>query len=112
MKNDESIPPCPVAEGLKVIGGKWRLQIIFQLSAEKKRFGELKRLLPTISEKMLIQELKNLAASGLVKRKAYREIPPRVEYSLTGHGKKVLPIIEHIRNFGIDLIETSMRSPT
>ena len=70
---------CPVSEGLKIIGGKWRLQIIFQIGSQKRRFGELKRLIPTISEKMLIQELKNLTAAGILNRKAYKEIPPRVD---------------------------------
>lgn len=95
---------CPVAEGLKIIGGKWRLQIIFQIGNQKRRFGELKRLIPLISEKMLIQELKNLAAAGILYRKAYKEIPPRVEYSLTEYGMKVLPIIDQIKLFGEEII--------
>lgn len=96
--------PCPVSEALGVIGGKWRLQIVFQISNQKRRFGELKRLIPDISEKMLIQELKNLVEAGILNRKAYKEIPPKVEYSLTDEGLKLLPIIEQIKNFGIDLI--------
>jgi DNA-binding HxlR family transcriptional regulator len=96
---------CPVHEGLKVIGGKWSLQIIFQIGTEKRRFGEMKRLIPEISEKMLIQELKNLVAYGILNRKAYKEIPPRVEYSLTEYGYKVLPIIDQIEAFGKALIE-------
>ncbi len=96
---------CPVHEGLKVIGGKWSLQIIYQIGTEKRRFGEMKRLIPEISEKMLIQELKRLVASNILHRKAYKEIPPRVEYSLTEYGYKVLPIIEQIKAFGNALIE-------
>lgn len=98
---------CPVAEALSVIGGKWKLQIIFQIGGEKRRFGELKRLIPAISEKMLIQELKQLAEVGILKRKAYQEIPPRVEYSLTEVGKKALPIIEQIEAFGSILIQNN-----
>ena len=97
--------PCPVNQALSVIGGKWRLQIIFQIGIEKRRFGELKRLIPPISEKMLIQELKNLTLAGILKRKAYREIPPKVEYSLTEEGLKILPIIDQIKEFGIGLLE-------
>jgi len=104
MKNSIENNLCPVSEGLKIIGGKWRLQIIYQIGYRKRRFGEMKRLIPEISEKMLIQELKNLAAHGIVKRKAFKEIPPRVEYSLTEYGKKVLPIIEQIKSFGEDII--------
>lgn len=104
MINKENNSLCPVSEALKVIGGKWRLQIIHEIGDQKRRFGELKRLIPSISEKMLIQELKNLVALGVLRRKAYKEIPPRVEYSLTKHGEKVLPIIEHIKVFGNELI--------
>ena len=93
-KNQELISDCPVSNALKIIGGKWRLQIINEVGTEKRRFGEMKRLIPDISEKMLIQELKNLVSFGILKRKAYKEIPPRVEYSLTKFGMEVLPIIE------------------
>ena len=110
MKNKiENSLICPVSEGLKIIGGKWRLQIIYQIGSKKRRFGEMKRLLPAISEKMLIQELKNLTAYGILKRKAYKEIPPRVEYSLTEYGQKVLPIIEHIKTFGEEIIHKNNR---
>nr|WP_298425485.1 winged helix-turn-helix transcriptional regulator [uncultured Kordia sp.] len=87
------------------MGGKWRLLIINEIGTEKRRFGEMKRLIPMISEKMLIQELKNLVAFGILHRKAYKEIPPRVEYSLTSYGHKVLPIIDQIKTFGNILIE-------
>tara|TARA_R110002111_G_scaffold92180_1_gene143211 strand:+ start:1094 stop:1429 length:336 start_codon:yes stop_codon:yes gene_type:complete len=103
-KNQELISDCPVSNALKIIGGKWRLQIINEVGTEKRRFGEMKRLIPDISEKMLIQELKNLVSFGILKRKAYKEIPPRVEYSLTKFGMEVLPIIEQIKSFGMTLI--------
>jgi DNA-binding HxlR family transcriptional regulator len=103
-KNNKKEILCPVSEALKVIGGKWRLQIINEIGIEKRRFGALKRLIPEISEKMLIQELKKLVSYGILHRKAYREIPPRVEYSLTEEGKKVLPIIAQIKIFGESLI--------
>ncbi|UTW66890.1 helix-turn-helix transcriptional regulator [bacterium SCSIO 12643] len=96
---------CPVGEALKYIGGKWSLQIIYEIGTEKRRFGELKRLLPEISEKMLIQELKKMAQTHIVHRKAYPEIPPRVEYSLTERGIRILPILEQIESFGLELLE-------
>ena len=95
---------CPVHEALKVIGGKWRLRIINEIGHEKMRFGALKRQIPEISEKMLIQELKSLTGLGVLHRKAYPEIPPRVEYTLTDQGLKVLPILEQIALFGDGLI--------
>ncbi len=97
---------CPVNVALKLLGGKWKLLIIFQMREGKKRFGELKRLIPDISEKMLIQELKALTNSGIVSRKAYKEIPPKVEYSLTENGSKALPIIEQIKEFGKSFLDT------
>ena len=103
------IEPCPVKEALQIIGGKWSLQIIFQINDQKRRFGELKRLIPTISEKMLIQELKKLTGAGILHRKAFKEIPPKVEYSLTTEGQKVLPIIANIKEFGVGLINKNNR---
>jgi DNA-binding HxlR family transcriptional regulator len=70
-----------------------------------RRYGELKRLLPDISEKMLIQELKSLVEYGILEKRSYHEIPPRVEYVLTGRGRKVLPLIEAIKTFGIEMQE-------
>lgn len=95
---------CAVSEALKVIGGKWSLRILNEIGRDKRRFGELKRLIPDISEKMLIQELKKLVSYGLLKRKAYPEIPPRVEYSLTEKGMNVLPIIDSVKFFGEKLL--------
>ncbi len=107
-KTQNIIELCPVRESLKIIGGKWRLQIIFEIGSKTRRFGEIKRLIPAISEKVLIQELKNLAELGVLNRKAYKEIPPRVEYSLTEQGKEILPIIEQMKIFGAKLIEKNI----
>lgn len=106
IKEKKIIPPmdCPIAEALTIIGGKWSLLIIFQVGDKKRRFGELKRLIPSISEKMLIQELKKLTRLGMLKRKAFKEIPPRVEYSLTKEGQKIIPIIDQLEKFGKDLL--------
>jgi len=100
---------CPVTESLRVIGGKWRLRIIHEIGLEKRRFGEMKRLIPEISEKMLIQELKSLTELGVLSRKAFNEIPPKVEYSLTTHGQKIIPIIEQVASFGFELIKRNKK---
>ena len=105
---EENLEPCPVTEAIKIIGGKWRLQIIHVIGNETRRFGELKRLIPAISEKMLIQELKKLVALNLVHRKAYKEIPPKVEYSITELGKEIFPIIEQIKVFGFKRLEINL----
>lgn len=92
-------PRCPIRTTLELVGGKWKLLIIIQLAREAKRLSKLKRDIPDISEKMLIQELKNLVDSELVIRKNYGEVPPRVEYALTEKGRLALPLIGHMKDF-------------
>jgi len=92
---------CPVRKTLGVLGGKWTLLILFQINNRVIRYGELKRTIPGISEKMLIQELKFLVDNKLVSRKSYSEIPPRVEYRLTNLGLKTLPIVDTLAQFGL-----------
>jgi len=92
---------CPVKASLRILGGKWTLMIIFQINDDVMRYGELKKAIPNISEKMLIQELNSLVENELVSKKAYPEIPPRVEYRLTALGLKTLPIINELVDFGL-----------
>jgi DNA-binding HxlR family transcriptional regulator len=104
---EENLGKCPVGEALKVIGGKWRLQIVYEIGNGPVRYGVIKRSIPGISEKMLNQELKALVSLGVLNRKSYNEMPPKVEYSLSEYGKKVLPIIEQIEMFGYDIIRNN-----
>jgi len=103
-KNEKKNLPCddscPVKASLKLLGGKWTLMIIFQINDDVMRYGELKRAIPGISEKMLIQELNMLVENKLVSKKAYPEIPPKVEYRLTELGLKTIPLIEKLVEFG------------
>ena len=92
-------PRCPIRTTLELVGGKWKLLILFQLHGTSLRLSRLRASIPDISEKMLIQELKVLADSGLVHRNNFGEVPPRVEYSLTDKGALVLPLIEEMKNF-------------
>lgn len=92
---------CPLRKTLEIIGGKWTMLIIFQINERTIRYGELKRCIVGISEKMLIGQLKFLVEKGIVDKKSYLEIPPRVEYTLTNSGKELLPIINQIIEFGI-----------
>ena len=94
------IKDCPVRHSHKFMGGKWRVGILWSLRNEVRRFGQLKRDVLGISEKMLIQELKGLESLGVINRKAYKEIPPKVEYSLTERGKTLLPLVESIVAWG------------
>ncbi|GGB72916.1 hypothetical protein GCM10007424_11080 [Flavobacterium suaedae] len=91
---------CPVKASLDLLSGKWTLMILFQINNNVMRYGELKRAVTGISEKMLIQELNKLVENKLVSKKAYPEIPPRVEYRLTELGMKTLPIVDKLAEFG------------
>ena len=99
---------CGLEAALAVIDGKWKFLILFNLMAEPKRFGELRRAVAGISEKMLIQELKEFERDGIVIRKDYREVPPRVDYALTPFGRDLAeasrPLCEwgsrHIKRIG------------
>ena len=84
------------------LGGKWTLLILFQINERVIRYGELKKAIPGISEKMLIQELNFFVENKLVSKKAYPEIPPKVEYTLTELGLKTLPIVDKLATFGLE----------
>jgi len=101
MKSDKTYvtPRCPIRTTMELLGGKWKLLILNQLHGKKLRLSELKNQIPDISEKMLIQELKLMVISGLVHRKNYGEVPPRVEYSLTEKGRHAIPLIEEMAKF-------------
>ncbi|MBD2751525.1 winged helix-turn-helix transcriptional regulator [Spirosoma validum] len=85
---------------LEIIRGKWRLHIIYQIGTEVRRYGELRRMIPQVSEKVLIQELKSLMNLGVIEKKIYNEVPPRVEYALTSKGRQVLPILLKLTTVG------------
>jgi len=91
---------CPVRTTLNVLGGKWKLLILSYLIDGPQRYGELRRLAPDITEKMLIQELRELETDGIVTRLVYQQVPPKVEYMLTEHGQAVLPVMQALVNWG------------
>ena len=84
-----------------MIGGKWKLLILSELFSGVSRFGELRRRLSGISEKILAQHLRELESDGIIARKIYPEIPPKVEYSLTASGKSLGPIINGLHEWGL-----------
>ena len=92
--NKQQALSCPVTFTLNKIGGRWKPLIIFQLMGGTKRYGQLKKAIPAITEKMLIQHLKELETDGLVLRKAMPVVPPHVEYSLTEQGKELTPVLD------------------
>jgi DNA-binding HxlR family transcriptional regulator len=85
---------------LDIIGGKWKIPIIWRLKDDSKRYGELKRSLPKVTHKMLTQQLRELEHDEIITRKVFLEIPPKVEYSLTLLGKSVIPVIDLLSEWG------------
>lgn len=100
MKKTHSKDACPIEKTLRMIVGKWKTILLWHLGSEKKRYGELKKLIPDISEKMLIQSLRELERDELVVRRVYPEIPPKVEYSLSKRGKSLSPLICALNTWG------------
>lgn len=96
---------CALDVTMDYIAGKWKTVVLWYLKKDKKRYGELRKLIPDITEKMLSLQLKQLEKDGIVLRKVYAEIPPRVEYSLTTFGKTLIPVIEAIAKWGRALAE-------
>lgn len=94
------ITDCNVTYAIQLIGGRWKLPILFQLQKEKMRFGELKKTIPNITERMLTLQLRELEKDGLVSRMVYAEVPPRVEYELTKIGKELMPVCEEVNKWG------------
>lgn len=87
---------------LTIIGGKWKMKIMYQLTCQKvTRYGELKRRIPEITHKVLSSQLKELEDSGIVKREEFRQTPPKVEYSLTPRGRTLMPILEEMCKWGV-----------
>ncbi len=92
---------CPVEVTMSLLDGKWKGIVLWYLKNQTLRFSELQRLMPNISQKMLTRELRELENAGLVFRKVYPEVPPKVEYSLSEYGKTLIPIIDLICEWGI-----------
>jgi len=104
---DESSPTvdvdfnqCPVVSAIGAIGGKWTIIILYQLRGKTLRFGELKRLIPKITQKMLTHQLRDLEANKLITRKVYAEVPPRVEYTPTDLADKLNPVLDLLCQWG------------
>lgn len=101
MSKPKSMPVCAITAALDVLGGKWKVFILSALAQRGTlRFGELQRQIPRVTQKMLTQQLRELEDAGLVQRRIYAEVPPRVEYSLTPHGLTLHPVLATLRDWG------------
>lgn len=97
---------CPVTFTVDVIGGKWKSLIIFHLMSGTRRFNELRRLIPQVTQRMLTLQLRELEMDKIIYRKVYREVPPKVEYSLAALGTTLVPLISAMREWGAEHEET------
>jgi len=95
-----NVPCSPVQTTLDVIGGKWKPLILWHLGEKTLRFSELNRSITGITQKMLTQQLRELENDGLITRKIYPQIPPKVEYSMTAYGKTLEPVLQSMCNWG------------
>lgn len=95
---------CGVEATLEIIGGKWKGVILYHLSGGVKRFNQINRLLPNITQRMLTRQLRELESDGLVNREVYPQVPPKVEYSLTEQGQSLVPIIMALKGWGEEKI--------
>ncbi len=93
-------PYCPAEKTLAVIGGRWKVLILWSLFSKRYRFGELHRSITGVTQKMLTQQLRELEADGLVERTVYAQVPPKVEYSITEVGLALHPVIDQMCKWG------------
>ncbi len=101
LENEQTLEiDCPFIYALSLIGKRWKPAILWKMTEGIYRFGEMKRAIPPISEKMLTQHLRELEVDGLITRTIYAEMPPRVEYALTKLGLSLQPILEQLNNWG------------
>jgi len=97
----ESLSGCPVEKTLKLIGGRWKVLILRELLQGTRRFGELQRGLGKITQKMLAQQLRELEREGILLRKVYAQVPPKVEYSLTPLGRSLETVLDAMHQWGL-----------
>ena len=91
---------CPVEKTLSVVGGRWKPLILFHIRHKACRFNELRRLMPTVTQRMLTQHLRELEADGIVLRRVLEQVPPHVEYSFTRKGRTLLPLLDAMAEWG------------
>ena len=111
LRRSNPISGCPLTAALAAIGGKWKLIILYWLAESPKHFAALQRAMPGISQKVLTQQLRELASDGIVQRQPKGAVPAPVEYSLTEYGQSVIPLVEKVRLWGRKHIERFTSPP-
>ena len=102
---------CPVEAGLDLIGGKWKSILLFRVMEETRRFNELRRLVPSMTQRMLTNQLRELERDGLINRKVYAQVPPKVEYSITEFGRTLEPVLVALKNWAESHMLPRMTAP-
>ena len=102
MLTREELPECPVQTTVQVIGNKWKILIIRTLLKGSRRFNEIKKAIPGISQKVLTDNLRSLENDGLIEREVFAEVPPKVVYSLSELGNSLRPVIDAMADWGTD----------
>lgn len=98
----DTVQKCPVEWTLGVVGGKWKCVILWHLRGQVRRFGELHKLIPGATQKVLTNQLRQLEREGLIQRKVYAQVPPKVEYSITPYGLTLSPLLESMCKWGLN----------
>ncbi len=107
-KTGESEKICPVEVALDIIDGKWKLRILYFLQDKTLRYNEIQEKIPAITQKVLTTQLRQLEKDGIVTRRAYAEIPPRVEYSLTPIGEKLINVYKALNTWALEYIDQEL----
>jgi len=107
----EIAPTQGVETALEVLGGKWKVLILWHLMGSTLRYGALRRVIPDITEKMLIRQLRELERDGVIARTSYPSVPPRVEYSITAYGRSLSPILTALCQWGWSHLQYQQESP-
>ena len=107
----KNLPACPVEVTLMLISDRWKVLILRDLLSGTKRFGELKKSIGSISQKVLTSNLRSMEEDGLLTRKVYAEVPPRVEYTLTELGESLRPILFSMQQWGLEYQEMQFKKP-
>jgi len=105
VRRRNPVSDCPLTAALAALGGKWKLIIVYWLAREPRHFAGLRQLMPTISQKVLTEQLRELIADDIVHREATGEAPAPVIYSLTAYGRSLMPLVETVRHWGRGHIE-------
>ena len=101
LNEAEILHDCPITATFNIIGGRWKVIILWHLRNQAMRYGELNRAIPNISQKMLTQQLKALVENGFIEKKDYQQIPPKTDYKLSPLGDSFIPILQQIHDWGI-----------